>query len=183
VVVTLHRTEASTLNPPIACQVSISLASAASRSPAAGGHHLHASGPGAPIDGSLNLLKCICHITRVVIVLMEAINSVRSKLWQGRGQVLFDDIRYHFYITTRTDLSAEAVVRCANEGCDQESVIEQLKNGVNALRVPLYDLVSNWAYGDGGAGVERLSPGSLMLHRKSDRTEYITMEFRASSTA
>jgi len=38
------------------------------------------------------------------------------------------------------------VVRCANERCDQENVIEQLKNGVNALRVPLYDLVSNWAY-------------------------------------
>ena len=25
-------------------------------------------------------------------------------------------------------------------------MIEQLKNGVNALRVPLYDLISNWAY-------------------------------------
>jgi hypothetical protein len=30
--------------------------------------------------------------------------------------------------------------------CDQENVIEQLKKGVGALRVQLYDLVSNWAY-------------------------------------
>ena len=29
--------------------------------------------------------------------------------------VLFDEIRYFFYITTRTDLSAAEVVRCANE--------------------------------------------------------------------
>ena len=38
------------------------------------------------------------------------------------------------------------VVRCANERCDQENIIEQLKNGVNELRVPLYELNSNWAY-------------------------------------
>jgi len=37
-------------------------------------------------------------------------------------------------------------VACANQRCDQENVIEQLKNGINALRVPLYDLVSNWAH-------------------------------------
>ena len=51
--------------------------------------------------------------------------------------MLFEEIRYFFYITTRTDLSAAEVVACANQRCDQENVIEQLKNGVNALRVPL----------------------------------------------
>jgi hypothetical protein len=30
--------------------------------------------------------------------------------------------------------------------CDQENVIEQLKNGVNAMRMPVNDLLSNWAY-------------------------------------
>mgnify|MGYP006368053475 FL=1 len=34
----------------------------------------------------------------------------------------------------------------ANGRCDQENVIEQLKNGVNAMKLPVRDLVSNWAY-------------------------------------
>ncbi len=72
---------------------------------------------------------------------------VRKNLSVERGeQVLFDDIRYFFYITTRRDLSASEVVRLANERCDQENVIEQLKNGVNAMRMPVDNLESNWAY-------------------------------------
>ena len=56
---------------------------------------------------------------------------VRKNIFKTRGeQVLFDDIRYFFYITTRTDLTAEQVVACANERCDQENVIEQLKKRV-----------------------------------------------------
>ena len=34
----------------------------------------------------------------------------------------------------------------ANDRCNQENLIEQLKNGVHALRMPLNTLVSNWAY-------------------------------------
>ena len=72
---------------------------------------------------------------------------LRKNITKMKGeQALFDEIRYFFYITTRDDLSAEQVVRCANQRCDQENVIAELKNGVNALRIPLYDLVSNWAY-------------------------------------
>jgi len=73
--------------------------------------------------------------------------ALRKNISKMKGEhLLFDEICYFFYITTRTDLSAAQVVACANERCDQENVIEQLKNGVNALRVPLYDLASNWAY-------------------------------------
>jgi hypothetical protein len=43
-------------------------------------------------------------------------------------------------------LSVQQVVGLANGRCDQENVIEQLKNGVNAMRMPVDDLVSNWAY-------------------------------------
>ena len=105
---------------------------------------------------------------------------VRKNISKTKGaQVLFDEIRYHFYITTRTNLSADAVVRCANERCDQENVIEQLKNGVNALRVPLYDLVSNWAYMVMAALAWNIKSWfSMMLHLKSDRAQYIKMEFR-----
>jgi len=43
-------------------------------------------------------------------------------------------------------MGAQEVVYFANERCDHENDIEQLKNGVNALRMPAEDLVSNWAY-------------------------------------
>jgi hypothetical protein len=69
--------------------------------------------------------------------------------------VLFDEIRYFFYITNRRDLAWDEVVQDAHERCNQENVIEQLKNGVNAMRVPVNDLNSNWAYMvHGGAGLE-----------------------------
>ena len=106
--------------------------------------------------------------------------ALRKNISKMKGEsLLFDEIRYFFYITTRTDLSAEEVVRCANERCDQENVIEQLKNGVGALRVPLYDLVSNWAYMVMAALAWNLKSWlALMMHRKSDRAAYIRMEFR-----
>ena len=72
---------------------------------------------------------------------------VRKNLSVEKGQrKLFDDVRYFFYITTRRDLSVSGVVKFANKRCDQENVIEQLKNGVNAMRMPVRDLNSNWAY-------------------------------------
>jgi hypothetical protein len=107
---------------------------------------------------------------------------VRKNISKLKGeQVLLDEIRYFFYVTTRTrrDLSTAAVVRCANERCDQENVIEQLKNGVNALRVPLYDLVSNWAYMVLAALAWNLKSWfAMMMHLKSDRDTCIRMEFR-----
>jgi hypothetical protein len=106
--------------------------------------------------------------------------AVRKNISKMKGELsLLDEIRYLFYITTRTDLSAAEVVRCANERCDQENVIEQLKNGVNALRVPLYDLVSNWAYMVMAALAWNIKSWfAMMMHRKADRLLYIRMEFR-----
>ena len=60
-------------------------------------------------------------------------------------QVLFDAIRYFFYITNRSDPADQIVMR-ANQRCNQENLIEQLKNGVQALRMPVGDQTSNWAY-------------------------------------
>ena len=72
---------------------------------------------------------------------------VRKNLSIEKGErVLFDEIRYFFYITTRRDLTADEVVGHANKRCNQENVIAQLKNGVNAMRMPVRDLNSNWAY-------------------------------------
>jgi len=110
---------------------------------------------------------------------------VRKNITKSRGdQALFDEIRYFFYITTRRDLTAAEVVYCANQRCDQENVIEQLKNGVGALRVPMYDLVANWAYMVIAALAWNLKSWfSMMLHRKTDRREHINMEFRRFITA
>ena len=106
--------------------------------------------------------------------------ALRKNISRSRGeQVLFDEVRYFFYITTRTDLTAQQVVELANERCDQENVIEQLKNGVNALRVPLYDLVSNWVYMVTAALAWNIKSWfAMMMHRKTDRREHIRMEFR-----
>lgn len=72
---------------------------------------------------------------------------LRKKLSVEKGQVrLWDDCRYFFYITNREDLSAAEVVYFCNDRCNQENLIEQLKNGLNAMRMPVGDLESNWAY-------------------------------------
>jgi hypothetical protein len=106
--------------------------------------------------------------------------ALRKNISKMKGErLLFDEIRYFFYITTRTDLSRAEVVRCANERCNQENVIEQLKNGVGALRVPLYDLVSNWAYMVIAALAWNIKSWfAMMMHLKRDRKEYLAMEFR-----
>ena len=72
---------------------------------------------------------------------------LRKQLSVAQGQQrLFDEIRYFFYITNDRTSAAAAIVRLANERCNQENLIEQLKNGVQALRMPVDNLVSNWAY-------------------------------------
>lgn len=106
--------------------------------------------------------------------------ALRKNISRARGEnVLIEEIRYFFYITTLTTPTAQQIVDLANERCDQENVIEQLKNGVNALRVPLYDLDSNWAYMVIAALAWNIKSWfALMMHRKSDRHTYLRMEFR-----
>ena len=72
---------------------------------------------------------------------------VRKNLTIEKGEVrLFDDVRYFFYITNDREMTMEEVVLFANDRCNQENIIGQLKSGVNALRMPSDGLVSNWAY-------------------------------------
>lgn len=61
-------------------------------------------------------------------------------------QVLFDEIRYFFYITNDRRMKAKDVVRQAGQRCNQENLISQLKNGVRALHAPVNTLNANWAY-------------------------------------
>jgi len=72
--------------------------------------------------------------------------ALRKNLSVERGeQVLFDDVRYFFYITNRMDPEAEMVL-LANQRCNQENLIAQLKSGVQAMSMPVDDQTSNWAY-------------------------------------
>ena len=71
---------------------------------------------------------------------------LRKRITHERGQQLLHvEHRFLFYITN-TALTAEQVVASANDRCMQERTISELKSGVNALRMPLGDLHSNWAY-------------------------------------
>jgi len=72
---------------------------------------------------------------------------LRKNLSVQQGEkVLFDEVRYFFYITNRMDLTVAEVVELANQRCNQENVIAQLKGAVQAMRMPVNDLNSNWAY-------------------------------------
>jgi hypothetical protein len=105
---------------------------------------------------------------------------VRKNISHEKGEMmLFDEIRHFFYITTREDISASEVVELANGRCDQENVIEQLKNGVNAMRMPVADLMSNWAYMVIAALAWNLKAWFAMMVRFRDRrVELLRMEFR-----
>lgn len=73
--------------------------------------------------------------------------ALRKNISVERGDnALFDEIRYHFYITNDFEISIEQVVRESNQRCDQENLIAQLKNGVRALHAPVNTLNANWAY-------------------------------------
>jgi len=64
-----------------------------------------------------------------------------------RGQKkLFDDARCFFYLTNDEEQSAEAIVFDANDRCDQENLLSQLKGGVRSLTAPVDSLLANWAY-------------------------------------
>jgi len=72
---------------------------------------------------------------------------VCKTILEERGQcTLGQRERYFFYVTNDRTMPAEQVVREANARCNQENLIEQLKNGARALHAPLNTLEANWAY-------------------------------------
>jgi hypothetical protein len=105
---------------------------------------------------------------------------VRKNLSVERGEtVLFDDIRYFFYITTRTDLTAAQLVPFINGRGDQENVIAQLKSGVNAMRMPVHDLLSNGAYMVMAALAWSLKAWfALLMPDQKQGQQVLRMEFR-----
>jgi Transposase DDE domain group 1 len=81
-----------------------------------------------------------CRETYRLIVLRKNISVEKGE------QVLFPDHRYFFYITNEHDCTAAEVIFQANDRCNQENHLAQLKSGVPALHAPVDNLESNWAY-------------------------------------
>jgi len=72
---------------------------------------------------------------------------VKKNISREQGEnVLFDEVRYFFYITNDKDATSAEVVFSANKRCDQENLIAQLAGGVRSLTAPVDNLISNWAY-------------------------------------
>jgi hypothetical protein len=114
-----------------------------------------------------------CHRTYRMIVL-------RKNLTKAQGeQALFDEIRYFFYVTNDFSCDAEQVIFEANDRCNQENLIEQLKGGIGALRMPVHDLVSNWAYMVIASLAWTFKAWFALLQpRRADRQTVLAMEFK-----
>jgi Transposase DDE domain group 1 len=81
-----------------------------------------------------------CKQTYRVIVLRKKLIVEKGQLW------LFEPDRFFSYITNDRTTPASEVVFLANDRCDQENLVAQLKGGVKALAMPVGDLASNGAY-------------------------------------
>ncbi len=72
---------------------------------------------------------------------------VRKNISKEKGERrLFDEVRYFFYLTNDWVSEAAELVFCANDRGDQENLLAQLKGGCRALKAPVDNLESNWAY-------------------------------------
>jgi hypothetical protein len=102
-------------------------------------------------------------------------------------KLLFDEIRYFFYITNDRTASAAEIVFGCNDRCDQENLIAQLAGGARALSAPVDSLVNNWSYMVMTSLAWTLKAWSALLlpvvprHREAHtaaRTTWLRMEFK-----
>lgn len=105
---------------------------------------------------------------------------LRKNISIEKGEATFlPDVRYFFYITNIHDWTRAGIVYSANERCDQENLIAQLKGGINALHAPVGDLVSNWAYMIiASLAWTFKSWYALLIERRLERRLTLRMEFR-----
>jgi hypothetical protein len=114
-----------------------------------------------------------CAQTYLVVVLRKQL------VWEQHGQVVAEETRYFFYITNQWTWTCAAVVAFANDRGNQENLIEQLKNGVRALRAPSNTLEANWAYMVIGALAWSVKAWLALVQPGSERArQLLTMEFK-----
>jgi hypothetical protein len=120
---------------------------------------------------------------------------VRKRIQERpRGQLLFwPTYEYLFYITNDWTSTAAEIVFGANARCNQENLIAQLKGGVRALRAPVDNLLSNWAYMVMTSLAWNLKawlalwthsrPGRWQERHRAEQERLLRMEFRTFVTS
>lgn len=107
---------------------------------------------------------------------------LRKQIGVSKGQLTLEpETRYFFYITNvpATHLSPSKVVHESNARCHQENLIEQLKNGVQATRMPVAEFDANWAYLVIGALAWNLKAWTaLVLPKRFGARTLLRMKFR-----
>src|SRR5262249_26373201 len=98
---------------------------------------------------------------------------------EKKGVKVDEEVRYFFYISNDRQRSRAEVVYFANDRCNQENLIEQLKNGVKALRLPSNTLEGNWAYMVIGALAWNIKAWLALLQPKAEHSQaLLSMEFK-----
>jgi len=87
-----------------------------------------------------NYRPTACQKTYRMVVVKKNISVEKGE------KLLFDQVVYFFSITNDWVSEADEVVFSGNDRCDQENLLAQLGSGVRALRAPVDNLESNWAY-------------------------------------
>jgi hypothetical protein len=114
---------------------------------------------------------------------------IRKNITKEKGELrLHDEIRYFFYITNDWASDAHEIVFSANDRCQQENVLAQMHGGCRALKAPVDNLESNWAYmvmtalaWDLKAWWALMLPEGVGAHRESYRADklwVLGLEFR-----
>ena len=115
---------------------------------------------------------------------------VRKNISREKGkQVLFPEVRYFFYLTNDRAWTPAEVVFEANDRCDQENLLAQLKGGVRALQAPVNTLESNgawmlmtalgWNLKAWWALLLPESPGRWRDRHRAEQRRVLRMEFKA----
>ena len=118
---------------------------------------------------------------------------VRKTIDEMKGQkLLIKEFRYLFYITNDRDATPTEIVFQCNDRCEQENLIEQLKNGPRSLTAPVDNLSSNWAYMlisslawtlKAWLALSLPETGRWKDQRRKEKFRLLKMEFRTFVTA
>lgn len=116
---------------------------------------------------------CACEQEYMVVVVRK------NLVLEQRNKPPEAEVRYLFYITNQLVWTDAEVVYFANDRCNQENLIGQLKSGVGALRAPVNTLEANWAYMVIGALAWSLKAWlALLAPCAVTGQQLLTMEFR-----
>jgi hypothetical protein len=114
---------------------------------------------------------------------------VRKHISREKGEtVLWPEVRHFFYLTNEREWTPAEVVFEANDRCDQENLLAQLKSGVRALSAPVNTLESNgawmamtalaWTLKAWWALLLPEAPGRWQEQHQADKRRVLRMEFK-----